>query len=83
MSNRYHALTDLNNPEGCTVHFWSNTDHVSEMQFTGINWMDLRKGIAEWKNGKLIQDALPTLTTNQREFLLTGMTPEEWKRVFG
>lgn len=31
-----------------------------------------------WKDGALIQDALPYLSAEQREFLMTGITPEEW-----
>lgn len=36
-----------------------------------------------WNSGVLIQDAMPHLTPDQREFLMTGMTPEDWKAVFG
>jgi hypothetical protein len=36
-----------------------------------------------WKSGVLIQEAFPTLTAQQREFLMTGITPEEWSKVFG
>lgn len=40
--------------------------------------------IDEWKrSGKCIQDALPNLTKEDREFLLTGATPEEWNALFG
>jgi hypothetical protein len=36
-----------------------------------------------WKNGHaLIQDALPYLSNAEREFLLTGYTPEQWKKLF-
>jgi NDP-sugar pyrophosphorylase family protein len=31
-----------------------------------------------WRNGKLIQDAFPSLTTIEREFVQTGITPDEW-----
>ena len=31
----------------------------------------------------LVQDVFPELTADQREFLLTGITPEEWNMVFG
>lgn len=31
----------------------------------------------------LVQDVFPELTADQREFLLTGITPEEWDIVFG
>jgi hypothetical protein len=30
----------------------------------------------------LIQEAFPDLTADQREFLLTGATREEWDRAF-
>jgi hypothetical protein len=31
----------------------------------------------------LIQNVFPDLNTDQREFLMTGSTPEEWNAVFG
>lgn len=36
-----------------------------------------------WRSGTLIQEAFPTLTVEQREFLMTGITPDEWSRAFG
>ena len=36
-----------------------------------------------WFRGALIQNAFPTLNTDEREFLLTGSTPEEWDAAFG
>ncbi len=35
-----------------------------------------------WRGGKLIQNAMPDLTPAQREFILTGATPEEWNEAF-
>lgn len=36
-----------------------------------------------WKfEGALIQDALPYLSAEDREFLMTGITPEEWNTLF-
>lgn len=43
-----------------------------------MNMEDFRK----WQNGKLIQDAFPYLTPDEREFLKTGITPEEWDATF-
>ena len=34
------------------------------------------------KGGTNIQDALPYLSPEEREFLLSGITPEEWKFFF-
>lgn len=36
-----------------------------------------------WRNGQLIQQAMPNLSADDREFLMTGITPEEWDEVFG
>ena len=36
----------------------------------------------EWERGTLIQSAMPNLTADQREFLMTGITAEEWGEMF-
>lgn len=36
-----------------------------------------------WHNGTLIQNAMPNLTPDQRAFIKTGITPDEWARIFG
>ena len=38
--------------------------------------------IATWKSGALIQDAMPFLSPDEREFVMTGITPEEWNVYF-
>lgn len=37
----------------------------------------------DWKGGMLIQDAMPQLTEDQREFMISGITPKEWQEVYG
>ena len=37
----------------------------------------------KWKAGMLIQDAMPNLSADQREFIMTGILPHEWERLFG
>lgn len=36
-----------------------------------------------WRNGQLIQVAMPNVPADLREFLMTGTTPEEWNEIFG
>jgi len=36
-----------------------------------------------WSGGALIQDAFPYLDNEEREFILTGITPAEWDEMFG
>lgn len=38
---------------------------------------------ALYESGKLIQHAFPHLSADDREFILTGTTVEEWNDAFG
>lgn len=62
---------------------------------TTITCMDLQKTITVeehiesldsswyfWMNGKFIQEAFPNLSPDEREFLMTGITSEEWSELF-
>jgi len=56
--------------------------------FTGKkNYMEIdvsEQAYFAWMNGRmLIQDAFPQLTPDEREFLVTGVTPAEWDSMFG
>ncbi len=35
-----------------------------------------------WENGMLIQDAMPNISASEREFIITGITDEEWNENF-
>jgi len=35
-----------------------------------------------WQAGTLIQDAMPNLSADEREFIKTGITPKEWEAIF-
>ena len=37
---------------------------------------------ADWKAGELIQNAMPRLNADEREFVKTGITAEEWEEIF-
>ena len=38
-------------------------------------------GLFAWMAGALIQNAFPTLSPEDREFIKTGITPDEWDDV--
>ena len=45
------------------------------VQLWDIPFLQFQRGYAKWLNtGTLIQNALPMLNDNQREFLMTGIT---------
>ena len=35
----------------------------------------------DWKDGTLIQDAFPKQDTDTREFIMNGITAEEWENI--
>ena len=40
------------------------------------------KQITLWMEGALIQNVMPNLTPEEREFLISGITPDEWNATF-
>lgn len=39
--------------------------------------------ILAYNNGALVQNAFPNLNEDDREFLMTGITPDEWDSLWG
>lgn len=35
------------------------------------------------RNGELVQNVFPTLSVEEREFLVSGISPKEWNDLFG
>ncbi len=51
-----------------------------------VNTLDIPATLeqfAAYEAGALIQNAFPNLTPDEREFIKTGITPEEWNEAFG
>lgn len=38
--------------------------------------------VASWEQGELVQNAMPDLSADEREFIMTGITPTEWNEMF-
>ena len=48
--------------------------------------MDLNvtpRQIKAWQEGTLIQNAMPNLISVEREFIMTGITKNEWDNLMG
>jgi hypothetical protein len=54
----------------------SNKMHTMDIDVTDEQLQD-------WREGTAIQDAMPNLTPDEREFIKTGITPKEWDEMFG
>ena len=58
---------------------FSGKYHTLDLPITSQELFDYEVG----KNsGRLIQHVFPNLTASQREFLMTGITHEEWDELF-
>jgi hypothetical protein len=53
---------------------------VHSMELPGVTEEAYRRWLC---SPTLIQDAFPHLSADQREFMMTGITPEEWNEAFG
>jgi len=38
--------------------------------------------LLRWQSGELIQKVMPHLSPDEREFIMTGITSQEWDSVF-
>jgi len=50
-----------------------------------VNTMDLPvtdEQMSAWESGVFIQEAMPDLPAEYREFIKTGVTPETWNNMF-
>ena len=54
---------------------FSGKEHTLDIPVT-------QEQINQWRAGMLIQRAMPNLTPDEREFIMTGITKEEWDAKF-
>jgi hypothetical protein len=61
------------------VSKYSGKTHSIEINLTEAEYIKAHK---EWMDGRLIQNAFPTLNADEREFIKTGITRKEWRELF-
>ena len=52
---------------------WCGEEHEVEVPF---------EGYLAWQNGELIQVAMPQLSADEREMLISGICPSCWEKAF-
>jgi hypothetical protein len=82
----FNTNTETNRPMLDTLNGVYTMNITRTSRLTGkTSVMDLKITQAQldaWVDGMLIQDAMPQLPPEHREFLMTGITPDEWDSVF-
>lgn len=41
-----------------------------------------RQQLTDWMDGSLIQNVMPHVSNEDREFIMTGTTPKDWELMF-
>lgn len=60
------------------------TDRYYTMEFDLYDQDEFESRYLAWTTGKcLIQEAFPELSDDAREFIKSGITPEEWQKYMG
>jgi hypothetical protein len=57
----------------------SKIEHVMDLDIT---FGQLERIENRYETKELIQDIVPNLSKEEREFLMTGITPKEWNQMF-
>ena len=58
------------------VSMLTGLQHVRDINVT-------EEQLQKWYDGALIQNVMPHLSPEDREFIISGTTPEEWDDMFG
>jgi hypothetical protein len=67
-------------------HFPDGTSRVwGNCVFTGQSYECTvpTSGLQRWQAGARIQEAMPTVSAGDREFLISGISPAGWTATFG
>ncbi len=60
------------------------TDRYYTMEFDLYEQDEFESRYLAWQSGKcLIQEAFPELSDDAREFIKSGITPDEWEKYMG
>jgi hypothetical protein len=77
---RYVRPAGENAVEVTVIPFMAKTEKFMVLPMTESDFLECYR---MWKDdGMLIQHAFPMLNEDQREFLLSGMTADEWDNLF-
>jgi hypothetical protein len=85
----YKLAAELSRASSETIYHWRVmmilyriSDLTGEVHCMDLDVTDAQLELYD-EFGVLLQDAFPNLTADEREFIKTGITPEEWDEYFG
>ena len=82
-AGKFYYTPGIAGPQSVLVTRASKLTQVANSMMLPLTREEFEEGLVAWTYGTLIQEAFPTLDADQREFMMTGVTPEEWNKAFG
>lgn len=68
--------------DGRSMRIFANTFSGQKEYTINCSKNEYIAGLMRYRAGALMQDAFPFLTNEEREFLISGTTPEEWNALY-
>jgi hypothetical protein len=69
-------------PNVLEVQAYNFSGKLNTMTLTNITDEEFMESFKKWRSGTLIQNAFPSLSESEREFILTGSTDDDWDQMF-
>jgi len=69
------------NEKTCRLTRFSELSGKGFAMVLPADWKMVKDWIENRQSRGLVQDVFPDLSSEQREFILTGITPEEWNNL--
>lgn len=82
-AGKFFYTEGIAGPESVLVTRVSTLTGVANSMLLPLTLTQFEDALGSWVTGALIQEAFAALDRDQREFMMTGSTPEEWNAVFG
>jgi hypothetical protein len=64
------------------VNMKSPLDGKMNRLVLGMEQKEFRARLIRWNNGELIQNAFDNLSADEREFLMSGLVPQNWDALW-
>lgn len=69
-------------PRTGVVYEMEEFRHLARLSRGGYTVEVVTRDLLQWEMGKNAQEAFPYLSADQREFLISGLTPAEFAELF-
>jgi hypothetical protein len=82
-AGKINVTTSFRNKDAVVVTNISTLTGEMHHLEINIDFDSFIQSLIDWMEGGLIQDCFPELSPDEREFIVSGITADEWEARFG